>query len=199
MTVYVLPPRSEAIGFRVDVTTRSKTKYRQLSPMLLGPVVVDGIISQNVENAWQYSKVYPVHWDREMERPTNEWYSWSAEGFAKKWADRYPMGKGAIPVASWHKGEALTYIKARRNIYIPVYGAAVLQYQQHLLDELAERAWWGDITIVDFDAYDHHSLGYTLDDVVKDPTRKMGHGFVLAGMIEKRLGGWGETDQSVMF
>jgi hypothetical protein len=35
----------------------------------------------------------------------------------------------------------------------------------------------------DFDAYDHRSLGYTWGDVMNDPHRKMGHGFVLAMMI----------------
>jgi len=42
----------------------------------------------------------------------------------------------------------------------------------------------GDIAIRDYDSYDHISLGYSWDDVINDPSRKMGHGFVLAMMIE---------------
>lgn len=191
MTVYVLPPSKEPIGLALDVTTRSKMAFRKLSPMLLGPIIIDGMISQNVENAWQYSKVYPEHWDQETGRPTKEWYNWSAEGFDKEWADRYPMGKGAIPVTSWHNGEALGYVEARKAIYIPVYRGAVEKYEPKLLDDLAAYASSGNLTIVDFDAYNHHDLNYTLEDVINDPTRKMGHGFVLAMMIEEKLRGVG--------
>jgi hypothetical protein len=41
-----------------------------------------------------------------------------------------------------------------------------------------------DLVLVDFDAYDHRALGYSWADVMNDPERKMGHGFVLAMMIE---------------
>jgi len=37
----------------------------------------------------------------------------------------------------------------------------------------------------DYDAYNHHNLGMNLYDVFHEEKRKMGHGFVLALMIEK--------------
>jgi hypothetical protein len=52
---------------------------------------------------------------------------------------------------------------------------------------LREESRKGDIAILDYDAYDHRALGYSWDDVINDPKRKMGHGFVLAMMIEGYL------------
>ena len=49
------------------------------------------------------------------------------------------------------------------------------------LRAIAQRA---DVVLIDFDAYDHRVLGYSWGDVMNDPDRKMGHGFVLAMMIE---------------
>ena len=41
-----------------------------------------------------------------------------------------------------------------------------------------------DLYLVDYDAYMHKELDLTYDEVVNDPKRKMGHGFVLAMMLE---------------
>jgi hypothetical protein len=44
----------------------------------------------------------------------------------------------------------------------------------------------------DFDGYDHVSMGRTLQQVINDPNKKMGHGFVLLMLLRgERL--W-ETD-----
>lgn len=187
MTVYVLPPR--AAGDRVpahkvfDVTTRGG-KYRPLSPMLLGPVpLYDGMFSQVMENAWQYSKVYPEH-------QHGGYWPWAAAGWANPRADRYPMGKGAKPLYSLWANDQLGYTEARGRIYLPLYAQAVRFHQLDLLMQLrGETVAWaergaGDIVITDFDAYDHRALGYSWEDVINDPDRKMGHGFVLAMMIE---------------
>ena len=197
MTVYVLRPNDQYVGTRIDVTTRSNTKFRALSPMLLGPVFLHGHgeHAQNVENGWQYSKVYSRHVckfhckyveSEEHPHPDDSYFEWRDSGFKKQWADRYPMGKGAAPEFSWWYDTQLDYIEARKQIYIPVYRDAVLQYQRDLLDELIDLAHQDDLTIVDFDAYNHHLRGMTLEDVLNNPKDKMGHGFVLAMMIEKR-------------
>ena len=156
------------------MTTHGIT-YRNLSPMLLGPVpLYDGMWSRTMENAWQFSKVYPacVYWP------------WARAGWDNPRAVRYPVGRGAKPLYSLWAGEQLGYIAARKRIYIPLYAQAVRFHQLSLLADLRNRACQGDIVILDFDAYDHRALGYSWDDVVNDPDRKMGHGFVLAMMIE---------------
>lgn len=182
--IYVLPPFTPPIGERVFVTSGSQDGNRTLSPFLLGPVPVGTTLcwSQNVENAWQFSKVYPEH--DAGGYPTKEWFTWAQAGWNANWAKRYPMGKGAVPAYTWWGGKALDYIEARKHVYVPVYAAAVRKYQPKALFRLGTLADRGDLTIVDYDAYNHHDLEMSLDDVLNDPTRKMGHGFVLAMMLE---------------
>ena len=145
-----------------------------------------------VENVWQYSKVYPNvgHWDHENDRPTAAWDRWRDDGWARDWADRYPMGRGAKPICAWagtlEKGKALDYIEARKGIYLPIYREAVRHTDAMLKLELTyERE--GEIWLRDFDGYDHIALGMSLGDVLMDPNRKMGHAFVLAAMLEGEL------------
>ena len=183
MTVQVLPPGQAFSGpgdqrAWYDVTTHGD-QFRPLSPMLLGPVMLyDGMWAQNVENAWQYAKVYPQH-------EHQGYWPWATAGWAAQRAERYPMGKGARPLFSVWAGDKLGYIEARRRIYIPLYAQAVRFYQLNLLMMLRGAAANGrDIVLIDFDAYDHRALGYSWDDVIADEKRKMGHGFVLAMMIE---------------
>ena len=179
MTVYVVPRHTitQPAPGTADVTTHGST-HRPLSPMLLGPVpLYGGEWSRTMENAWQYSKVYPQH------RYDGYW-PWARAGWDSMRAERYPMGKGARPLHALWAGEELDYIAARRRIYIPLYAQAVRFHQLGLFLTLRERARTGDLVILDFDAYNHRALGYTWDDVINDPHRKMGHGFVLAMMIE---------------
>lgn len=176
MTVYVIPHHAitQPAPGAFDVTTHGQ-QYRPLSPMLLGPVMLyDGLWSRTMENAWQYSKVYQgcVYWP------------WARAGWDNPRAVRYPMGRGTRPLYSLWAGDRLDYIAARKRIYIPLYVQAVRFYQGTLLKVLRSLAYGGDIVITDFDAYDHRALGYSWDDVINDPDRKMGHGFVLAMMLE---------------
>lgn len=195
MTVHVLSMRDEAPrgALVVDTTTRSQTFGRGLSPMLVLVVVpafrhggeVFPIWHGNVENVWQYSKVYSQHWDDEAASPTAEWFLWSEYGKRQSRAERYPMGKGARPVGSWWGGQLLGYIDARKAIYLPVYADCVMATTawQELLHLYRTH---GEVWLRDFDGYDHIALGMSLDDVLNDPTRKMGHAFVLARLLE----GW---------
>jgi len=159
---------------------------RGLSPFYLGPVDLypgAGIPqARNVENAWQYAKVYADHLD-DQGNPSDGYFEWARDGWRNGRAVRYPMGKGAIPEYSWWDGEKLSYIEARKKIYVPLYTRAVLQTQafQKLkrLHEQQKTIW-----LWDFDGYDHVELGLTLKEVLNDPTRKMGHAFVLAMILE---------------
>lgn len=169
----------------IDVTTRSKEPWsKMLSPMYLGPVDMwGGHRSLNVENAWQFSKVYIQHTDS-MGLPSRKWLEWATNGWADRWAHRYPMGKGAIPLYSWWDGKRLDYIEARKKIYIPLYRQAAERTQswKTLRQILAD---YGDITLIDYDGYDYIGLGMIIDDVINEPNRKMGHAHVLALMLEQ--------------
>jgi len=192
LTVHVL-------GFRdvvpegmplIDTTSRSRNWSRGLSPFLLGPVPLypSAPIShaQNVENAWQYSKVYAGYVDKDG-KPTQQYWDWATKGWHDKRAQRYPMGKGSKPLFSWWEGEALGYIEARKKIYIQLYAPAV--YESAAFQQLKELyAEHGEIALRDFDGYDYIKRGMTLKDVVNEPREKMGHAFVLAILLMGRKG-----------
>jgi hypothetical protein len=138
--------------------------------------------AHNVENAWQFAKVYPRYVDKN-ENPTEEYFDWARDGWSHRRAIRYPMGKGVIPLYSWWEGEKLSYVEARKRIYVPLYTKAVVQTRTfEKLKEIHEKN--DEIWLWDFDGYDHVKLGMTLKEVLNDPTRKMGHAFVLAMILE---------------
>ena len=167
----------------VNATSQSAVPWqRALSSFFLGPIdLYGGRTSLNMENAWQYCKVYPRYADG-IGNPTRVYWAWAEIGWASQKANRYPMGKDAVPLYSLWDGQRLSYVEARKRIYIPLYARAVrntdafrelrtLYEQSHVL------------VIRDFDAYPHELMGRTLSAVVEDPTRKMGHGFVLAMLL----------------
>lgn len=70
-----------AIPF-VNTTSRSKEPWSKgLSPFFLGPVTLyDGTSATNVENAWQFAKVYEEHLDA-AGNPSPAYFEWSRQGF----------------------------------------------------------------------------------------------------------------------
>lgn len=187
MTVHVLPvwEKSPYNCPEVSTVSSSGASIRELSPFILGPIAVGGLKSMNFENLWQFSKVYSTHVGSDG-NPTPEWYDWRAKGLADKRAHRYPMGKGSIPMYSYWNGEHLGYIEARKRIYATIYAKYVAQTISYsLLEEMYTE--YGEVTLKDYDAYDHVKLGMSLVEVINNPDRKMGHAFVLAMMLENKL------------
>jgi hypothetical protein len=151
----------------------------------LGPVVTPHGIAQNVENAWQYSKVYPEHVS-DFGEPMMDYWKWMKAGFENPRAVRYPMGKGRKPTYSYWNGECLSYIEARKKIYIPIYSKAVCKTEAfQKLKQIHESGQ--DMYLKDFDGYDHKALNMSYDDVINCETKKMGHAFVLAMLLEGYL------------
>lgn len=166
-------------------TTSSSGWSRGLSPFLLGPCnLYGGYISENMENAWQYSKVYKQHVDDAGE-PTEEYWKWALKGWRSLGAHRYPMSKGAVPEYSLWDGEHLGYIDARKRIYGPLYIEAVkktpawkrLVQMYHDSHEIYLRDWDG------WDMAKHKMENLT--QVLNNPRRKMGHAFVLKMFLEE--------------
>jgi hypothetical protein len=191
--IYVLPRWTKNLKERfpqavVIDTTSSGGEFRQLSPFVLGPCLtyVPGLMAQNFENLWQYSKVYKEHVmlagaDMTQAAPSGEWYNWRNEGWTNPRAVRYPMGKGAKPEFSWWNGRKLTYVQARKDIYAIQYFANVINTDSYSRLRVLSRT--RDLVLLDYDAYDHRALGRTLVDVINDPNRKCGHAFILAMIL----------------
>ena len=167
----------------IETTSRSETWSRGLSPFLIGPcLITPRLWSSNMENAWQYSKVYPGHLGKDG-KPTLEWYRWAREGFERHGADRYPMGKGVKPICSYWQGKTIGYIEARKQIYIPLYSNTVKGTHAYKLLE-QEYKNNRDIALKDFDGYRYDLKNMSLGDVIEYKYKRMGHAFVLAMMLE---------------
>jgi hypothetical protein len=166
----------------INTTSRSTGWSKGLSPMIVGPVMANGIECHNVENAWQYTKVYDEHVDEHGD-PTKEYFIWRDNGYRNKWAQRYPAGKGRKPLYSFWDGQKMDYISARAMVYIPLYASAVKSTNAFsmLKNEYKKH---GDIVLLDFDAYNHHDLNMTWEEVIACENKKMGHAFVLAMLLE---------------
>lgn len=192
MNIRVIGPKDPrpTDGIVLNVTSTGTTWVREFSPMLLGPVkLYGGYGSFNVENAWQYTKVYVDFINPTSGDLSPYYFDWALSGWGDKRGQRYPMGKGAIPEYSLWDGQQLGYIEARKVIYKPLYRDAV--FNSGLFEGLVGFVWdalqSGPVYIFDFDGYDHKALGMTYDDVLNNRHRKMGHGFVLAEMLEEAL------------
>lgn len=163
-------------GQEIDTTSNSGL-FRWLSPFLL-----PASPAKNLENLWQFSKVYPCHINSNG-TVNMAWEEWRERGWQDTKAHRYPMGKGAIPLFSYWQGEHLDYIQARKKIYAPEYAKNVIKTDS--FKRLGELFSSGiELSLRDYDGYDYQPLHITLKDVINDPKRKMGHAFVLAMILE---------------
>lgn len=162
-----------------NVTSHSTDFCKELSPFFLGPCkLYRNFQSKNMENAWQYSKVYKKHLD-ENNGPSLEYFKWAYYGWNSEYAHRYPMGKGSIPEYSFWNGEHLDYIEARKKIYIPLYSECArktdaFQKLKRLNDDGIDLVLW------DFDG---RNTKESMDEIINNPYKKCGHGFVIKMML----------------
>lgn len=182
----------------VDCTSgnRDEEMINGLSPFYLGPVeCYDGLKSETFERAWQCAKVYP--WMADAKGDPDERYfawrdaMWGKKGFENKIDIRVPAGKGNVKkcLYAWWKvnGEfrKLGYVEGRKAIYMPLYAKAVVKTEAYRrLVELRDSG--KNLMLLDFDGYNPHhpKYNFTYNDVVHCSLLKMGHGFVLAMLIE---------------
>lgn len=184
--------RTEQKNVVFNVTSQSREWTKCFSPFLLGPVTIapGGLQSINVENAWQFSKVYEEDYDKVNKTPKSSYWKWAASGWATKRAFRYPKGRRK-PMCVWWNGKEMGYIEARKEIYIPLYTQAVLDRKTdfaNLISMVKRHIDEGfNVYFWDFDGYNHYKMNLTYDQIVNDPSRPLGHAFVLAYMVENVL------------
>lgn len=161
---------------------------RVLSPFVLGPLALPSCVGgepdmfQNFENAWQFSKVYEksghLDWQGNL---TEKYLNWRASGGASTKAQRYPMGRGAVPSFSIFGTRRLSYVAARKVIYTPYYARLIEDVP--LLKKLrAEYRKGAKILLLDFDASREQSEA-RFAELINWPSRKMGHSYVLRESI----------------
>lgn len=169
----------------INTTSRSSTWSRGLSPFLVGPVkLYGGYASQNMENAWQFSKVYYNMVDND-DNPSEAYFEWAKKGWADHKAHRYPAGKENKPLFSYWDGKKLDYCEARREIYIPLYAEAVQKTQAFKSLKLFHERMPTDKTLFLWD-FDAHNMPPPCDyaNLYNNPNIKFGHAYVLAMLLE---------------
>lgn len=166
----------------INTTSHSKGWSRGLSPFFAGPVRLYGNFSAlNVENGWQYSKVYSEYLG-ENGQPTNQYWAWAVKGWRTSKANRYPMGKNRTPEYSYWNGEHLDYISARKKVYALLYIKAVRPSEafktlRKIYEEKAKIYLW------DFDGHDYLTQGKSFKEIINNPKKSMGHSFILAMLL----------------
>lgn len=173
-------------AFVINTTSHATGWSRSLSPFVVGPIKMYGdYMSFNMENCWQYSKVYEYYTDKNGD-PDERYFVWAKEGWLNKRANRYPMGRDAKPLYSYWDGKKLPYTQARREIYIPLYAKAVSKTAAFTkLKETYEGC--SEIYLQDFDAHNLTPGTFEYWDLVDNPNIKFGHSYVLAMLLEGKL------------
>ncbi|QYW03907.1 hypothetical protein pEaSNUABM46_00264 [Erwinia phage pEa_SNUABM_46] len=173
----------------LDIMPVSKdAEWGSLSPFHLGPCrSADGIMFHNFENLWQYSKVYEEHLENTnlilAGEINSDWYQWHLKGARSKQAHRYPMGKGQKALFSKWGDLRLSYIPARKQIYVPGY-AELLLPQKKFKQLLKQYKAGANIIVRDYDTYDllkaYPNSNRMWLDALNNPNAKFGHSFVIA-------------------
>lgn len=174
-------------AIRLDVTSNSPDAIgRSLSPFNLGPVnLYDGYWSHNIENAYQFSKIYPQFaFD---DKPGPSYFEWAVKGWNTKAATKYPFGPWEHGLYHWWKGKKLSRLEAQNQIFIPLYKEAVLKTESfQILKELYKTAEQ-DIYLVDYEGFNHRMLDMDWNQVINHPGWPVGQGFVLCMLLEGYL------------
>ena len=144
---------------------------------------LDGVVSNTVENAWQFLKIWPDEggWKEEE----------AMEAFRSRCAIRYPRGKGKQPIGfHWGKDDSiLDKLAGRKRIYVPAYSEMLASpEQQEQVLRLREAARVRHLCIWDPDSYNVTRCGMKdIAEAVNYLPRPFAHAFVVALAVEGRL------------
>jgi hypothetical protein len=159
--------------------------------MVLGPIYHNDPSlppAQNLENFWQYSKVYEGEVDENGD-PTPEYYQERLRGFNLHQGIRYRRTKEKYLFSYWN-GQKYDWQQAKRELYITAY----VTYSQrtrgyHELQRMNLNGY--NLLLLGYDGYAYSSDNDPSGDILKsnmdNDERPFGHEFVLAGMLTSKL------------
>jgi len=183
----------QAEGFQnINVCSGAHGIWNQLSPMRLGPIDYEGdeftegkeVSVKNLENLWQFSKVWTGEVDSEG-NPTKEFCERRKLGWNQEKGQRHvKKGNGVnrnVPLFSFWKGEQLSYLEARKEIYCPIYAELVTETKAFKkLEEMLNAGY--NIQILGYDGYDVE--GNSLEECFLDVSKPFGHELVLYALLK---------------
>jgi hypothetical protein len=165
----------------VNTTSRSKDFGKAFSPFMnQGPIKLGNLTAHNVENMWQFTKVYKEH--------VNDfaaWKKWRDDGLKDTFAHRYPMGKGRKPEFSFFMKKKMDYITARKNLYIPAYKQKLEKYCQRQINTLIDMLTVCDVWLWDFDV---RITEESFEEIVNNSEHNLGHAFIIKKYVYDKLG-----------
>jgi len=214
-------------GYTEVMVMTPSSKYGKL-----GPYVLKNDQGVLMENLWQFSKVWEsvpnvktpysqwdrrIIWDHDSEvhvdkkkEPNDAYWAWRAKGMSNKDAVRYPAGyakrrETLYSLKDKNSNWRMTYIEARKEIYLPVYIDLVKGEKQFA--ELQKRLNEGEnLLVVEIDGPHQESLDYykkkykvsdsfiendtmlatreNLKIMLEDDKYSFGHGYCLAAALE---------------
>ena len=156
----------------IDTTSRNRDQFfsHQLSPFYVGPVTgPDGATAANLEVFWQNGKVFPHHDDGG--KPNQDYFVYRKKMYESKPGEipktqlRHPyreFGYDSDDMLYWawwnedsHEYERLSYLTARKKVYVPEYAKLIadspaIKYMKKLLDEGKK------IALLDFDGFNYY-------------------------------------------
>lgn len=173
-------------AFSMDVTSRSSTWGKHFSPFNLGPVdLYDGHWAYNIENAFQFSRVY-AEYSTVDGVPAAHYWEWAKKGWQNPKPIKYPLGVWSKHLYHWWDNKKLSNLEAQNQIFLPIYKKAVIKTTAFSrLKEMYETGQ--DIYLIDFEGYDHRFLGKSWDDVVNNIDMPVGQAFALCMILEGYL------------
>lgn len=212
--------QSKFSNFTPIVVMTKSSKYGDI-----GPYVLRDEHDRILENVWQFSKVYPKvpksrqiysRWDArviwewpsevhvdENDEPNDAYWEWRYQGMNASEAVRYPVGyqhRGEVIYSIWGD-ERLSYVEARKKIYLPIYCRSVRKTKTfYCLRKKLDRG--ENLLILEVDGPHQESLGYyrekygveedfivngtmlatkgNLEVMLNDEKHSFGHGYCLA-------------------
>jgi hypothetical protein len=181
--IYVVGPNDKEFNVKgkkiFDVTSTSKDFCKELSPFYLGPVkLYDGYVSETLENAWQYCKVYEEY--DFFGYPNMPYFEWAKKGWSNSLSVKHPMGKEAVHKYVFYAEESLDVVEARMKVFIPLYARCAKKTEAITkLKELHDNK--KDIVLLDLDGYNTKE---DMKKIITNPTKPFGHAFVIKMILE---------------
>jgi hypothetical protein len=171
----------------LNVTSRSDNWGRHFSPFNLGPVdLYDGYVAKNIENAYQFSKVYQVHNDIN-DHPSKDYWDWAKAGWDNPAPIKYPFGAWTKHLYHWWYNKKLTNLEAQNQIFLPLYKKAVIKTPAFEKLKYFYETSNKDLYLLDYEGYDHRFLEKSWDDVINNPNWPVGQAFALCMILEGYL------------